>query len=180
MLITIATAERFRDWVWSYRFWNHSKSFFNQNFRKRYKTQKQSPGGVLCRCSQKLCKIHRKTSVLESLFLNLCSLVKKKVWHLSVLCEFCKICRNMFCTEDHRNMGKTLRLTKSYIKNTLKMRLKNFSGRPRLFVRKDRTFWLVYAEMDAHKLFFRKSETKSHKILCKKYAIPLKAREISL
>ena len=33
------------------------------------------------------------------------------------------------------------------------MRLKNSSGRPHLFVWKDRTFRLVYSEMDAKKLF---------------------------
>ena len=26
---------------------NHSESLFNQNFRKRYKTQRQSPGGIV-------------------------------------------------------------------------------------------------------------------------------------
>ena len=34
--------------------------------------------------------------------------------------------------------------------------------------------------MDAHKLSFRKSKIKSHIILFKKYAIPLKAPETSL
>ena len=40
--------------------------------------------------------------------------------------------------------------------------------------------WLVNSKMDAYKLFFRKSNTKSHIILFKKYAIPLKAPESSL
>ena len=34
--------------------------------------------------------------------------------------------------------------------------------------------------MDAHQLFFRKSKIKSHRILFKRYAIPLKAPETPL
>ena len=60
----------------------------------------------------KFCKIHRKASVSESLLsqicrLNLYSLVKYKVWHLSVFCEYCKIFKNTFYIEDSRNMGNT-------------------------------------------------------------------------
>ena len=43
ILITIARVERFRDYVCGYFFWNTGepfRKFFNQNFKKRYKTQK--------------------------------------------------------------------------------------------------------------------------------------------
>ena len=40
------------------------------------------------------------------------------------------------------------------------MRLKIFSSRPRVPVRKDQTFWLVDGKMDGHKLFFHKEHYK--------------------
>ena len=61
------------------------------------------------------------------------------------------------------------------------MRLKKFLGDLVYLYIKTRIIWLVNSEMDAHKLFFRKSKTKSHIILFKrKYAIPLKAPGTSL
>ena len=49
MLTKIATAQQFIKFAANVSeiLENHSGSFFNQSFRKRYKTQRQSPGGVM-------------------------------------------------------------------------------------------------------------------------------------
>ena len=64
---------------------------------------------------------------------------------------------------------------------TLKMRPEKILGDLVYLYVQTRTSWSVNSEMDAHKLFFRKSKTKSHIILLKrKYSIPLKAPKTSL
>ena len=97
---------------------------------------------------------------------------------LSVFCELCKICRTRFIK---KTAGTLERLRKSNIKNYVENEIKLFflGDLVYLYVH-TRTFWLENSEMDAHKLFSRKSKTKAHIIILKKYAIPLKAPETSL
>ena len=67
---------------------------------QRHIFQKQSPEGVLQkRCSQKFCKIQRKTPVTQSLFLiklqaEACNFIEKETLAQVFYCEFCEIYKN--------------------------------------------------------------------------------------
>ena len=79
-------------------------SVTNIQKQKLYVIQNQSPGGVLSkRCSLKFCKIHRKTPVPESLFIQVaggaCNIIKNDALAQVFSCEFCKISKNAFFTE---------------------------------------------------------------------------------
>ena len=59
------------------------------------------------RCSSKSCKLHRKTSALESIFnkgvgQRVCNSVKKKLQHSYLPGETCKISKNTFFTKEFR------------------------------------------------------------------------------
>ena len=60
--------------------------------------QNQAPGGILYKRFQKLCKIHGKTHLAESLFyrkcrMELCNCIKKRFWRKYVSVNFAQILR---------------------------------------------------------------------------------------
>ena len=88
VLIAIATAEQFRDWIGSNSFWNSEESFRNHFSTKISEKDKKRRGGrseVFCKVDvlKNFIKLFRK-HMCRSLFLNkiprksLCNVVKKR------------------------------------------------------------------------------------------------------
>ena len=86
--------------------------------------------------------------------------------------NFAKFVRTCFYKEDCQNIGITLRLTKSNIKNYVENEIKkDFLGDLIYLYVKTRTFLLVNSELDT--LFSKKQNQSTYNI--KKIAMPLKA-----